>query len=100
MSASTAFEYGLLTMVSSDADFEQRVKENATNFVGKSAFACTNIRQLLLSSHQNSLETHLELEARAIAAVSVDVTVKEGMAAFLEKRPPDFKKFKPLQISI
>ena len=100
MSASTAFEYGLLTMVSSDADFEQRVKENATLLANQPLPALNNIRQLLLSSHQNSLETHLELEARAIAAVSFDVTVKEGMAAFLEKRPPDFKKFKPLQISI
>lgn len=92
MSASTAFEYGLLTMVSSDADFEQRVKENATLLANQPLPALNNIRQLLLSSHQNSLETHLELEARAIEAVSFDVTVKEGIAAFLEKRPPDFKK--------
>ncbi|MFW2174202.1 enoyl-CoA hydratase/isomerase family protein [Acinetobacter guillouiae] len=92
MSANTALEYGLLTMIFSDADFEQRVKENATLLANQPLPALNSIRQLLLSSHQNSLETHLELEARAISAVSVDATVKEGVTAFLEKRRPDFKK--------
>jgi len=79
-------------MIFSDADFEQRVKENTTLLANQPLPALNSIRQLLLSSHQNSLETHLELEARAISAVSVDATVKEGVTAFLEKRRPDFKK--------
>jgi 2-(1,2-epoxy-1,2-dihydrophenyl)acetyl-CoA isomerase len=48
------------------------------------------IRQLLMDSSQASLETLSEREARAIAAAGVSREGQEGVAAFLEKRPPHF----------
>lgn len=54
--------------------------------------ALSNVKQLLLNSHQNTLETHLELEARSIAAISLGESAKEGLVAFLEKRAAQFNQ--------
>jgi 2-(1,2-epoxy-1,2-dihydrophenyl)acetyl-CoA isomerase len=48
-------------------------------------------RALLLDSFGNSWETHLELEARGIAAAIAGPEGREGVAAFLGKRKPDFR---------
>ncbi len=47
-------------------------------------------RRLLVESFSNSLESHLELENRAIAAQGGSPQGREGIAAFVDKRPPQF----------
>lgn len=49
------------------------------------------VRHLLLDSFSASLETQCEREGRAISAAGVGPEGKEGVAAFLAKRKPDFK---------
>jgi 2-(1,2-epoxy-1,2-dihydrophenyl)acetyl-CoA isomerase len=44
----------------------------------------------LLSSFGTSLETQMENEARAIAACAGGAEAREGLAAFLAKRPANF----------
>ena len=47
-------------------------------------------KRLLQRSLDHSLETQLEDEAQAIAA-SATADAREGIRAFLEKRPPQFR---------
>ena len=47
-------------------------------------------KALLNGSFDNGLETQMELEARAIAAMSITPDGQEGIHAFLEKRKPKF----------
>jgi 2-(1,2-epoxy-1,2-dihydrophenyl)acetyl-CoA isomerase len=47
-------------------------------------------RDLLLSSLGNGFETHIELEARAIATACADADGREGVRAYIERRAPLF----------
>jgi len=48
------------------------------------------VKKLLLCSFDNSLETQMELEGRAIADRAASANGQEGVQAFLEKRKPNF----------
>jgi 2-(1,2-epoxy-1,2-dihydrophenyl)acetyl-CoA isomerase len=48
------------------------------------------LRNLLLRSSESSLESHLEDESRALATTSRTAHGREGVAAFIAKRKPDF----------
>ena len=88
--AEEAARLGLITRVVDDealaADAQFTVKALASS--ATQALGAT--RHLLLSSFETSLETQMELEARAIAAASRTAEGREGQAAFLAKRSPTF----------
>ncbi|MCX7064977.1 MAG: enoyl-CoA hydratase-related protein, partial [Proteobacteria bacterium] len=48
------------------------------------------VKSLLNASFENGLETQMELEARAIADMSATADGREGVAAFIGKRKPQF----------
>ena len=48
------------------------------------------MRAQLLGSFETSWETQLEIEARGIGAAIGGAEGREGVAAFLAKRKPDF----------
>lgn len=94
ITAQEAKNIGLITEVVTTEQFEQR-QTDLVKQLGQSALpAIANIRKLLLQSHQNSLETHLELEARAIADVSLGKPAKDRLNQFLQKRSAQSKKDK------
>jgi 2-(1,2-epoxy-1,2-dihydrophenyl)acetyl-CoA isomerase len=45
----------------------------------------------VLSSSHETLESQLELESAAITEAAIGPDGQEGIAAFLEKRPPTFQ---------
>ena len=49
------------------------------------------VKTLLNGTFDQTLESQMELEARAIAELSVSADGEEGITAFLEKRKPEFK---------
>lgn len=51
-------------------------------------------KNLALSARRNDLEAQLDTEARAMAKAQGGDEAAEGIAAFLEKRKPDFGKFR------
>jgi len=86
-----ALATGLITRIVADDALAAEALALAAQLAGSAIRAIGRTRNLLLESFGNSLETQLELEARGIAAGGRDPEGKEGIAAFLAKRKPDFR---------
>jgi len=85
ITAQQALDYGLVTSVCSSDNFSLEIKKYAHLLANSSLPAIKNVRQLLLMEQQNSIETHLEFEARAIADISSTETVRENILGFLKR---------------
>lgn len=88
--ASEAVEIGLATRVVEDADLMAEALATAQSLAAGPTRALGRTRSLLLRSHDTSLETQLELEARCLAESAADDEGREGIAALLGKRPAQF----------
>lgn len=91
LSAVEAKELGLVTRVVSDDALPEEVDGLVKHMANTSATANGTVKQLLLSSFDNSLETQMELEARSIANSVRSQDGQEGIRAFIEKRKPNFQ---------
>ncbi len=91
LSAAEALEWGLLNRVVPDAELMEQSMELARGLATGATRAYGTVKQLLLSSFGESLETQMELEARGIAASGRTEDGREGINAFLEKRAPRFQ---------
>jgi 2-(1,2-epoxy-1,2-dihydrophenyl)acetyl-CoA isomerase len=91
LSAGEARELGLVNQVYPAAKFIEHVREYADSVANGPTAALGYAKRLLALSAQNSLETQMELERRAIAACGRTADFREGADAFLAKRPPKFK---------
>jgi 2-(1,2-epoxy-1,2-dihydrophenyl)acetyl-CoA isomerase len=81
---------GLITRVVDDAALSAEATEVAERLAAGATPALGRARNLLLASYGNSLEAHMEMEARGIAELSRTRYGREGVAAFAAKRKPDF----------
>ena len=88
LSAHEALDWGLVTRVVADDLLIEEAMELARSLADGPTRAFGSIKRLLLS--EGSLETQMELEARAIAETANAPDGREGVAAFLEKRRPVF----------
>ena len=91
VSAAEAAEAGLITRVVQDVALADEATNIAVQLAGSAVRAIGRTRNLLLDSFGNSLEMHIEQEARNISTSGRDAEGKEGIAAFLAKRKPDFR---------
>jgi len=87
--ADEALDMGLVTRLVDDLEVAGR--ETAAALAASPVGAIGAVRHLLLDSFSASLETQCEREGRAIAAAGVGAEGREGVAAFLAKRKPDFQ---------
>jgi 2-(1,2-epoxy-1,2-dihydrophenyl)acetyl-CoA isomerase len=92
VSSAEALQAGLITRVVEDAALHAEAMKLAAQLAGGAVQAMGRTRNLLLQSFGNSLEEQMQLEARNIAAAGRSAEGKEGIAAFLAKRKPDFTK--------
>lgn len=90
--AAEAERIGLITEAVEADRLRPHVDSLAERLAVSAPTALGPLRALLASSFQNSLEAQMELEARQIAAASRSSYGREGIAAFTEKRLPDFGK--------
>lgn len=90
LTSEEAFAMGLITRVVEDAELANETAAMATKLAGSATRALGRVRNLLLSSFENGYDTQMELEARAIATSGRDAEGREGIAAFLAKRKPNF----------
>ena len=92
VSADEAASIGLISDVVEDDLLGSAINDQVDQLAGLPTLALGSVRNLLLSSFTASLESQLELESRTIADRAATDAGREGIAAFIEKRKPDFKK--------
>jgi len=91
LSANEAKELGLVNQVFPTAQFVEQAREFAANVARGPTAALGCAKKLLTLSAQNSIETQMEHERRAIAACGRTADFREGTDAFFAKRPPKFQ---------
>jgi len=91
VSATEAAEIGMITRVVPDEALAAEAEAIVAKLADGATRALGRTRNLLANGFGASLEEQLEQEARNIAAAGRDAEGKEGVAAFLAKRKPDFR---------
>ncbi|MFM9972457.1 MAG: enoyl-CoA hydratase [Burkholderiales bacterium] len=88
--AKEAFDMGLVSEVVTDTEVQTRAIAMATQIAGLGPLAVEQIKECVLRGLDASLDTGLALETKANQMLFASQDQKEGMAAFIEKRKPNF----------
>ena len=91
VAAAEALEWGLVSEVVDAEGFAPRIAELAAWYAGLPTRAVAMTKQLFEHAHTATMEEQLALEAELQQAATQTEDFAEGVTAFLEKRPPDFK---------
>ncbi|MFB6154283.1 MAG: enoyl-CoA hydratase/isomerase family protein [Haloferacaceae archaeon] len=89
--ASDAHEYGLVGDVVAHDELDEYVSDLAGDLAEKPRFALQAAKELLNARYEGSQEAGLALERRTWSGLFGTHDQREGMAAFLEKRDPEFE---------
>jgi len=91
LTADEALDWGVVNRVVPDEELMGEAMALARKLATGPTQAFGEVKSLLNSSFDQSLETQMELEARAIAKLIAEPDGQEGLDAFLNKRKPQFK---------
>ena len=89
--AEKALEWGLVNRVVDDAALAEETQKLAHDLANGPTIALSLIRRLYWESPENSFEQQIDMEKQSQVAAGRTEDFKEGIAAFLEKRPAKFK---------
>lgn len=89
--AETALTWGLVNRVFDDATLMEEAKKLALDLANGPTVSLSLIRQLYWESTDNTYEEQLNLERQLQRTAGNSADFKEGVRAFLEKRPAKFK---------
>lgn len=89
--AARAQELGLVLEVVAPERLLPRAREQAKKILARGPLAVAQVKRIVHAGAGMSLEDALELERQAFAATFASADAREGMKAFLEKRPPRFQ---------
>jgi len=89
--AETALQWGLVNRVIDDANLIEEAKKLALDLASGPTVSLGLIRQLYWESTDNTYEEQLNLERQSQRTAGNSADFKEGVRAFLEKRPAKFK---------
>lgn len=89
-SAREAFDMGLVSEVVPDGEVQSRAIAMAQQIAELGPLAVEQIKECVLRGLDASLDTGLALETKANQMLFASQDQKEGMAAFIEKRKPNF----------
>ncbi len=90
LSAQEAMEWGIVSRVVPDEDLAEEATSLASRLAAGATKALGASKRLLHSGWSETLETQMEHEARTIAEMARTADSREGIAAFVEKRPAEF----------
>lgn len=90
-SAKEAYDMGLVSEVVPDAEVEKRAIAMAQQIAELPPLAIELTKDAVLRGMDSALEPGLALEAKSIQVLFSSEDQKEGMAAFIEKRKPNFQ---------
>jgi 2-(1,2-epoxy-1,2-dihydrophenyl)acetyl-CoA isomerase len=89
--AEKALEWGLVNRVVDDSALAEETKKLAHDLANGPTVALSLVRRLYWESPENSFEQQIDMEKQSQVAAGRAEDFKEGVAAFLEKRPAKFK---------
>jgi len=88
----TALEWGLINRIASSGTFGREIGEMAEVLASGPAAALARTKSLLNQAYENSLVKQMEAERLAQIENAASDDFGEGLAAFVEKRHPNFNK--------
>lgn len=88
--AQEAEEWGIVTRVVPDDDLSENATELASQLAAGATKALGAAKRLLHIGWTETLETQMENETQTIADIARTADAREGIAAFMEKRSPEF----------
>lgn len=89
--AKTAEQHGLINKVVPADQLKSAVEELTTELINKPPVAIKLAKELINNSTETSLRIGITNESEAFGVLGSTEDFKEGTAAFLEKRKPEFK---------
>ena len=89
--AQEALEHGLVNAVYEPEELRAKTLDLCHGLEAKSPVALAYAKEAVNLALQGPHRTNLEIEARLFAMLFATEDQKEGMAAFAEKRPPEFR---------
>lgn len=90
ISARQAADWGMIYECVPDAEFAAHVRARAAQLAAGPGVAYRGVKTMLRASFGNDLDAQLALEARLQGGCGQTQDFREGVAAFLEKRPAKF----------
>jgi 2-(1,2-epoxy-1,2-dihydrophenyl)acetyl-CoA isomerase len=90
LSADEARDWGVVSEVVADGEFAERMHEVAQLFAAMPTRAVWETKRLLDRAETTTFDEQLELEATTQAELTQTHDFREGVAAFLQKRDPQF----------
>ncbi|NNE05126.1 MAG: enoyl-CoA hydratase [Xanthomonadales bacterium] len=88
--AQQALDWGIVTMVTEPGELEQCVAKIARGLAASAPLSMRSIIDVVNSGADRSLDEGLDLEEWAFTSLFDSHDMREGTAAFLEKRKPEF----------
>jgi enoyl-CoA hydratase len=90
-SAKELFEAGLVNRVTPDELYLEEAEALAKEIASMPTIAVQLAKESILKSFDTTIEGGLEFERKAFYLLFASEDMKEGMNAFIEKRPPEWK---------
>ena len=90
LTADEATDWGLINGVVEDVELPGQIALIADKLAEAPTLALGRAKNLLLSGTNDTLESHMEAESRAVAEAARSNDYYEGIDAFLNKRKPNF----------
>ncbi len=86
--AAEAYRFGLVTEIVPAESLMERARETAAQLIAASPTAVAQTKKLLLGFDQAAIRAELEVAIETNADIRSTPDFREGITAFLEKRPP------------
>ncbi len=91
VTAQQALQWGMVNAIAPDDELDQLVEKYTTYYANAPTRAIGLIKKMLDKSQHATLEEMLEYEAMCQDIAGTTQDHQEGIRAFMEKRPPEFK---------